>query len=160
MNTSKSDNLKYVTYCGLYCDLCASRSRIPKRAQNLRDSMTGEGCESWGKLLPKFDEFWMFLNDLCEPEKLCPGCRQGGGPPFCSIRKCCQQKGYDICVFCKDYPCHRIKALAKGYPTLIADGERIKERGIDEWIEEQKKRVRTGFVYADIRCYPYKVPDD
>ena len=55
---------------------------------------------------------------------------------------------------------HRTKALEKGYPTLVADGERIKERGIDEWIEEQKKRGRTGFVYADIRCYSYGVPDD
>ena len=60
----------------------------------------------------------------------------------------------------KSYPCHRITALAKGYPTLIADGERMKRIGIDAWIEEQEKRVKTGFVYADIRCYPYNVPED
>jgi len=45
-----------------------------------------------------------------------------------------------------------------GYPTLIADGKRIKKIGIDAWIEEQEERVKTGFAYADIRCYPYEVP--
>lgn len=155
-----TDNLKDVTYCGLYCTLCGSRGRIPQRAQTLRDSMAEEGHNVWGKDIPGFTEFWTFLNDLCDPEKGCSGCRQGGGPPFCSIRKCCQNRGHDICVFCEDYPCRRITALAKGYPTLIADGKRIKDIGIDAWIEEQKKRVKTGFVYADIRCYPYSVPKD
>ena len=47
-----------------------------------------------------------------------------------------------------------------GYPTLIADGKRIKKIGIDAWIEEQEERVKTGFAYADIRCYPHEVPDE
>lgn len=152
--------LECVTYCGLYCDLCGGRGRISERAQKLRQSMEEEGYTVWGDGIPGFSEFWLFLNNLCDPEKACPGCRQGGGPPFCSIRKCCQKRGFDICVFCDDYPCHRITALGKGYPTLIADGMRIKEIGIDKWIEEQRKRVKTGFIYADIRCYPYSVPDD
>lgn len=149
-----------VTSCGLYCDLCGSRGRIPQRAQHLRDSMAEEGYEFWGKELPGFTEFWKFLDTLCDHEKACPGCRQGGGPPFCSIRKCCQKKGYNVCVFCEDYPCHRIEALARGYPTLVADGKRMKEIGIDKWVKEQKKRAKTGFVYSDIRCYPYSVPDE
>lgn len=155
-----TDNLKNVTYCGLYCGLCGSHGRIPQRAGALRDSMAEEGYDAWGKEIPGFSEFWTFLNDLCNPENVCPGCRQGGGPPFCSIRKCARKREVTICVFCKDYPCTRITELAKGYPTLISDGKRIKEIGIDTWIKEQKKREKTGFVYADFRCYPYSVPDD
>lgn len=153
-------DLKVVTYCGLYCDLCGGRSRIPHRAQKLRDSMVEEGYESWGNEISGFTPFWTFLNNVCDPEKACPGCRQGGGPPFCSIRKCAQERKVDVCAFCQDYPCRKINELARGYPTLIADGKRIREIGIDTWIEEQKKRANTGFIYADIRCYPYSVPDD
>ena len=153
-------DLKLVTYCGLYCDLCAQRGRIPHQANVLRESMVKEGYEFWGKEVPGFNKFWKFLNNLCDPEKACPGCRQGGGPPFCSIRKCARERKVDICIFCEDYPCNRILAIAKGYPTLIADGKRMQEIGIKAWIQEQKERVKTGFAYADIRCHPYEVPGE
>lgn len=47
-----------------------------------------------------------------------------------------------------------------GYPTLIANGRRMKEIGPDAWIREQEERAKTGFAYADIRCYPYNVPGE
>lgn len=152
------DELKLVTYCGLYCGLCSQRGRIPHQAHLLKESMVKEGYEVWGKELPGFNEFWAFLVDLCNPDKACPGCRRDGGPPFCSIRKCARQRKVDICVFCEEYPCKRLMGIAKGYPTLIADGNRIREIGIETWIQEQEERAKTGFAYGDIRCYPYSVP--
>ena len=149
-----------VTYCGLYCGLCAQRGRIPRQANTLRESMSREGYELWGAEIPGFEEFWRFLKALCEPEKSCPGCRQGGGPPFCSIRTCARGRGVDICVECEEYPCRRVEGIAKGYPTLIADGKRMGEIGVEAWIEEQEERAKTGFAYVDIRCYPYEVPED
>ena len=65
-----------------------------------------------------------------------------------------------ICIQCEEYPCNRVNGIAKGYPTLIADGKRIKDIGIDTWIKEQEERAKTGFAYVDIRCYPYEVPDE
>jgi len=121
------EDLRLVTYCGLYCGLCAQRGRIPRQASALRASMANEGYEFWGQELPNFNEFWSFLTDLCDPDKACPGCRQGGGPPFCGIRKCARQRGVEVCVFCEEYPCKRVLGIAKGYPTLIADGQRIRE---------------------------------
>lgn len=91
--------LRFVTYCGLYCGLCAQRGRIPQQAKALRESMVKEGYEVWGKEFPGFNNFWKFLNDLCNPDQVCSGCRQEGGPPFCSIRKCAQERKVDICVF-------------------------------------------------------------
>jgi len=153
------DNLKLVTYCGLYCGLCAARGRIPRQASALKETMAKEGYESWGKeVLPGFEGFWKFLGDLCEPEKNCPGCRQGGGPPFCSIRKCAREREVDVCVFCEEFPCKRVLEIARGYPTLVADGERMKEVGIEAWIREQEERGRAGFAYADIRRHPYNIP--
>ena len=154
------DALELVTYCGLYCNLCGQRGRIPSQASTLRESMVSEGYEYWGEELPGFKEFWEFLTRLSDSAKACPGCRQGGGPPFCTIRKCAREKGLDLCLHCEEYPCRRVLGIAEGYPTLLADGQRIKKIGLEAWVQEQEERAKTGFAYVDIRCYPYGVPED
>jgi hypothetical protein len=121
--------------------------------------MQKEGYEHWGQAIPGFQEFWKFLGRLVEGESRC-SCREGPcGPPFCGIRKCAREKGVDVCVLCEEYPCERILGIAKGYPTLLADGKRMREVGIEEWIREQEQRASTGFAYVDIRCYPYEIAD-
>jgi hypothetical protein len=153
------DKLEQVTYCGLYCGLCPARNRIPRQAGELRSTMQKEGWDVWGREQENFNEFWSFLNRLAEMESEC-SCRLNKcGPPFCGIRTCAQSKGVEVCVFCEDYPCHRILGIAKGYVNLLADGERMKEKGLDIWIEEQEERRKTGFAYSDIRNYPYEIPD-
>lgn len=153
------ENLEQVTYCGLYCGLCSSKYRIPERARLLKDTMQKEGWDVWGKETPGFKEFWSFLSFLVESGANC-SCRTGKcGPPFCTIRKCAPEKGLDVCVYCEDYPCDRILGIAKGYVTMLADGQRMKEIGLEAWIQEQEERRKTGFAYVDIRCYPYDVPD-
>jgi hypothetical protein len=153
------DNLEFITYCGLYCGLCSNRGRIPRQANALRETMAQDGWDKWGAERPGFSEFWKFLTNLCDPDKTGPGCRQDCGAPFCSIRKCARDKKIDVCVFCEEYPCKRVLEIAKGYPTLISDGKRMKKIGIEAWVGEQKARAETGFVYSDIRCHPYNVPD-
>lgn len=152
-------DLRQVTYCGLYCGLCSQCNRTPKHADTLRKTMQKDGWDNWGNSIPRFKEFWEFLNGLAESEENC-SCREGKcGAPFCGIRKCAKAKGIVVCSFCEEYPCHRIEGLAKGYVNLIADGKRMTEIGLDKWIEEQEARKATGFAYVDIRCYPYTVPD-
>jgi hypothetical protein len=153
------DKLEQVTCCGLYCGLCSTRNRIPRRAKELMDSMHKEGWDFWGKEQPGFNEFWAFLNKLSGMEADC-NCHAGKcGPPFCTIRVCVKKKGVDACPFCDEYPCHRILGLAKGYVTMLADGARMKEKGLEAWIDEQEERRKTGFAYSDIRNQPYNVPD-
>ena len=152
-------DLRLVTYCGLYCGLCGQKCRIPQKAKDLKDAMQTEGYDEWGENIPGFKEFWKYLNGIVASESI-SSCREGTcGAPFCTIRKCAQEKNIDMCISCDEYPCARVEGIAKGYPTLLADGKRIKEIGLDKWIEEQEKRAQTGFAYADIRCYPYEVPD-
>ena len=143
--------LKYVTYCGLYCGLCSQRARIPQQAKALRDSMAKDGFDQWGQDMPNFKGFWEFLDQWSDLKNCCPGCRQGGGNPECDIRECAQKRNVEVCIDCNDYQCDRISELGKIYPTLIADGQRLKEIGVDQWILEQEKRAETGFVYSDIR---------
>lgn len=152
-------DLTQITYCGLYCGLCAQRNRIPLRAQALRDAMHKEGWDFWGREMPNFNEFWAFLNGVAEPETPC-SCREGQcGPPVCGIRECARQRAVDVCPFCSDYPCERIQALAKSYVMMLADGQRMRELGLDAWIREQEERRKTGFAYVDIRCRPVDAPE-
>jgi hypothetical protein len=152
-------DLEKVTYCGLYCGLCSRRNRTPRQAAALRDSMRTDGWELWAPHdLPGFTPFWGFLSYLADSGEQC-SCRGGTcGPGFCSIRTCAREKGVEVCAFCGDYPCERIMGLAHGYPTLLADGKRIQEKGLEAWIAEQETRAGTGFAYADIRTHPYSVP--
>ena len=150
-------DLRNVTYCGLYCGLCSMGGRVPEQAAALRDTLRKDGAEGWGQQVPGFPEFWSYLETLAGGPTC--SCREGEcGPPFCAIRKCARERGIDVCAFCEDYPCGRILGLAKGYVTMIADGARMKEIGLDRWIEEQEQRKATGFAYVDIRCHPYTVP--
>jgi len=152
-------DLQQVTYCGLYCGLCSQKNRTPRQAAALQDTMKKDGWEYFGPHFENFEAFWKFLAKLSEVGSHC--CRNDNcGARFCTIRKCAREKGVDVCVFCAEYPCRRIESIAKGYPTLLADGQRIKAIGLDAWIAEQEERAKTGFAYVDIRCYPYEVPKD
>lgn len=145
-------DLRYVTYCGLYCHLCANLARIPQQSAVLRETLQKEGWGYFGQYaLRGFKEFWAALETLSESDKTCQGCRGGCGDPDCGIRKCARDKQVEVCSFCPEYPCHQIEALAKRYPNLISDGTRQKQIGIEKWVEEQEQRRRTGFCYADIR---------
>ena len=145
-----TEKLEFATCCGLYCGLCASRARIPKRAVELREAMAEEGWPDWGAGIPGFTEFWRFLESL-QANGGCPGCRAGGGPPFCQIRQCAQERGLELCSQCPDFPCPRIEALGAIYPTLIADNRRLQAVGLEQWLSEQEERARRGVVYADVR---------
>lgn len=143
--------LKYVTYCGLYCKLCAQCGRIPQQAQAIKTLMEREGYTFYGPTMPNFTEFWSFLDHLAALDETCPACRGGCGDPGCKIRPCASEREVVACPFCDEYPCERFESLAKRYPTLIADGQRMKAVGIDAWIAEVDKRAATGFCYGDIR---------
>lgn len=147
-------DLTHVTYCGLYCRLCANLARIPRESSALRDTLQREGWEYFGQYcVPNFTEFWAALGKLSQWDKTCQGCRGGCGNPACEIRKCAQERKMELCSSCPEYPCQRIGDLARRYPNLISDGRRQKDIGLDKWIQEQEERCRAGFCYADIR-YP------
>jgi len=146
------ENLKYVTYCGLYCRLCTNLARIPQQAKMLKATMSKAGYEIFGEhYVEHFKEFWEVLGRFSETDKTCPACRGGCGDPSCKVRICAREKEIERCPVCKDYPCEHVLELAKRYPNLVADGKRQEEIGIEAWIEEQEERIRAGFCYDQIR---------
>lgn len=144
------DELQFVTYCGLYCELCAERSRIPRLATGLKDAMADEGWPYWGHEVANFAEFWAFLEGL-KADGGCPGCRAGGGYPDCQIRRCARERCVELCAECADWPCGLIDTLANRYPMLVADNHRLQRIGRARWLDEQRERARRGVVYADWR---------
>jgi hypothetical protein len=152
------DPLEFVTYCGLHCELCAARARIPKRAALLQETMTDEGWPLWGQEIPGFSAFWQFLQEL-QAEGGCPGCRAGGGYPACQIRSCARERGVDLCSQCANFRCGRIEALAARYPTLLSDNARLQAVGLEQWLAEQAERAARGVVYADTRYQVVEPPE-
>jgi len=145
-------NLEEVTFCGLYCGLCASRRRIPQQAATLRETLHKEGYDRGYFDIPGLEEvfttFWEGLNRLAGTS--CPGCRAGGGYPGCTIRACARERGVIACPLCADFPCERLEML-RNYPLLLADGRRMQQVGLERWSAEQETRAETGFAYADVR---------
>ena len=151
-------DLKHVTYCGLYCGLCLNGGRIPRRAAELRDLLQKVKIELWGPDLPGYEGFRTFLDSLAEfaPRASCR--ERSCGLENCAIRTCAEERRVVACPFCADYPCERIRTLSKRYPSLLCDGERLREIGADAWVAEQEARKACGFAYVDIRYEPDGAP--
>jgi len=151
---SDENSLLLVTYCGLYCGLCAQHARIPHNARQLQQTLQEEGLEDFYQYFPEmkkvFPQFSQFLENLA---KFNCTCRSGkGGPSNCEIRKCARQKRITVCPQCREYPCQHIQKLAERYPTLIQDGKRLRKVGIQKWIGEQEQRAKRGVSYSDLKA--------
>lgn len=147
------DSLRLVSYCGLFCGLCAQRSRIPRQALQLSETLHEEGFNDFYQYEPEmknvFPVFWSFLQRLAA---LDCSCRTGkGGPPNCKTRDCAKEKKVLVCPQCTDYPCEHIRDFAEHYPVLLQDGKRLQRIGLKKWIKDQEERAKKGFTYADIR---------
>jgi len=145
-------DLTEVTYCGLYCGMCASRRRIPAQAEEFRASLVKEGYDFFGKEIPVLAEGWGPFRAVLDHLALnpCPGCRAGGGYPACPIRACARDRGVTTCAECAEWPCDKSAFLAR-YVNLRGDVERLRKIGMERWLAEQEERAATGFCYADIR---------
>ena len=147
------DKKQLVTYCGMYCGLCSWRTRIPQRASALAETLRMAEA-------PTPEAFRKVLAGFSAPGDY--NCRAGacGNTGRCGIRKCAVAKGVFACPQCADYPCKRIAALGRSEATLVHDGHRMKEIGLEAWIAEQERRREAGFCYDDVRCLPCTVPTE
>jgi hypothetical protein len=73
----------------------------------------------------------------------CPGCREGGGPPWCQVKDCCLERGWRVCFECDDFPCPKVKEVAD--PDTMDRYHRFRELGRDAWVAEQARRAEQGY---------------
>ncbi len=102
----------------------------------------------------------------------CAGCRPRGKE--CAFLKgSCQRlarREVEFCFQCDDFPCERLKALDRRYRTrygtsLIGNLERIRDVGIEAFLNEQLRRYRCPSCGGTLsihsgKCYDCERIDD
>jgi hypothetical protein len=104
-------NLELVTYCGLCClDCHGYTGKIADLARDLRKELRGAKYDKFaaaiadapfGKPFAQYGDCYELLGAMVK-FRCRKGCRNGGGPPFCKIRACCQNKEITGCWECSD----------------------------------------------------------
>jgi len=132
----------YDTYCGLYCGAC------PVLLANETGTVERRAVE------------W----NMKPGELRCLGCRSEMTAVFCTdcvIRPCARDRGITSCCDCSEYPCELLRNFrADEHPhhsVILKNLARIKEKGPDAWLEEQKHRwscpvCGARFTWYDDRC--------
>ncbi len=131
-------NKEDIAYCGLDCELCKSKfTDIREKTKILDEAFEKVNMKEIAKAIPfmKF-KYWGYKKLTAFFSEECPGCRNKGGNPFCSIRKCAMKRDYFTCAECDDL-CVKFKTLFK----IHVDNEiqhnikQIKENGIDSIVK-------------------------
>lgn len=138
-----------IGYCGLYCGDCHGfNGRIPDLARDLRkelrkakyDKFAGVISESgFGKDFKNYEECYKVLGAMVK-FRCRKGCRNGGGSPFCKIRKCSQQKGLEGCWLCEKFEsCKELDFLVPVHGDAHKKNLRnIKIKGKDAFVEGKR----------------------
>lgn len=135
-----------VCYCGLYCGDCfAYTGKIPNLAKELKEELTKAKYDKFAQLLSQIDLGKDFKNydaflkvlGLIDQFRCEKSCRNGGGSPFCEIRRCCQEKKIEGCWVCSDFEnCKKLEPLGvthgDGYKKNIHE---IKSKGMEAFVE-------------------------
>lgn len=119
-------------FCGIYCGSCPVY-----RADRDGDEPA---------------KFRLAFATRCTLDKIrCEGCRSSARfvlSEHCMFRRCAKGRGLEGCTFCRDYPCETILSFYGDGTQLQADAQdnarRIREIGIDAWLEEADRKSRCG----------------
>jgi len=134
-----------VSYCGLYCGDCHGyKQTVADMARDLRkelrDSKYKKFADSmaennFGKTFKGYDTCYEVLGAMVK-FRCHKGCRNGGGPPFCKIRKCNEKNGTHGCWECSDFEtCEKLDFLKAVHDDGHIKNLRIlRNKGIDTFI--------------------------
>lgn len=108
----KRSSKEHIAYCGLCClDCFGYVQKIPDLARDLRKELRTAKFEKFARSVAK-TAFGRVYKDYARCYQVLgamvrfrchTGCRNGGGPPFCKIRNCCNRKGHRGCWECSDF---------------------------------------------------------
>ncbi len=132
-----------VAPCGDYCGGCGQYNKlISKTAKQMREFADLYGFEFRSEGTFNFNQFIKGLEWFIEKAQ-CSGCKQGGGPAWCEVKKCCFEKGLRICFECDEFPCSKIEKVAD--PDTMDRYKRFQEIGFERWVEEQTQKAKDGY---------------
>ena len=144
---SGEENL--IAYCGLYCGDCFSyQGKIADLSRDLRKELRSNKFDKTAKSLSTisffkiFEDYYRCYEVLGAMVKLrCKrGCRNGGGNPYCAIRKCCERKKYEGCWECDEYEsCSKMDFLKTNHGDAhIKNLRKINKKGKKEFLKGKR----------------------
>jgi len=152
-----------ITYCGQYGGYCCGWWEHAIRvdlATALAELVDASGCHHWMPTEIQDFNYAEFRKGLDffrkDPRVICRRCCKGGdGYQGCEIRKCCEERGLDICFECDEFPCGKVKGYAG--PGIMERAEEYQELGKDEWLRQQVAKARQGYELHTGKCYELRV---
>jgi len=142
----KIEDENLIAYCRLYCGDCHGYDgKIPDLARDLRKELRQIHYDkfadfisnySFGKDFKNYDECYKVLGAMVK-FRCRKGCQNGGGSPFCKIRKCIQKKGIDGCWDCTEFKtCKKLIFLENVHGDAhIKNLKIIKKIGVKEFVK-------------------------
>lgn len=115
---AEANPVTLTAYCGLDCSMCFGYTKtVSEAAKQLRRTMRAEKIKQVWPSMPFLGDYDAFKKDLDALAGLrCKGCRDGGGNPFCKIRKCAQKLNYEGCWECNEFEaCDKLTFLEAGH---------------------------------------------
>jgi len=152
----KPENL--ITYCGVYGGACArwcGNTVFKDFATIFAEWLDAQGYHHWMPTeVKEFDyaEFRKALDFFSKKDTwlVCRRCCKGGdGRPDCEIRKCCKNRGLDVCFDCDEFPCDKVKGDTK----MIERAKEYKKLGKDEWLRQHVEKAKQGFELHTEKYY-------
>ncbi len=143
-----NDN-ELVAYCGLYCGDCfGHKGNIADLARDLRKELRQAKFDKFAKEISQypfakvFEHYQECYDVLGAMVKFrCKrACKNGGGPPFCKMRKCCQKNGYNGCWECAEFEtCEKLDFLSAVHDDAhIKNLRKIKKKGLEEFLKGKR----------------------
>jgi hypothetical protein len=114
--------------CGLYCGVCAIMIAHRDNNQKLKE-----------RLAPVYG---------VSPEGIrCQGCQSNEVFAYCTtcpIKACTQQKGYEGCHQCNEFPCEHIRnfPVPVGQKVIMRAVPQRRDMGTEKWVEAEEKRYQ------------------
>ena len=142
-------NENLIAYCGLYCGDCHGyQQKIPDLARDLRKELRQAkygkfanllSGQSFGRAFQNYDKCYEVLGAMVR-FRCHKGCRSGGGPPFCKIRRCCHNRGILGCWECREFEtCTELDFLKPVHDDGHVKNLRIlKKKGTEKFLEGKR----------------------
>ena len=136
-----------IAHCGLFCGDCfGNKQIIADMARDLRKELRqakfkkfADGVSEIFPVFEKYDDAYEVLGAMVK-FRCKKACRNGGGPPFCKMRKCCQHKDIEGCWECDDFEtCEKLNFLNAVHDDgHIKNLRRLKKKGKTEFVKGKR----------------------
>lgn len=137
------EDKELIAYCGLYCGDCFNyKGEIADLARDLRKKLreakfdrVSPGLANFFKEFADYERCYEVLGAMVRL-RCKRTCRNGGEPPACKIRSCCQRKNIQGCWECEEFQtCAKLDFLKPVHEDAhLKNLDKLKKQGTDKFL--------------------------